>query len=161
VDVTVGKVGPKSSVWPGMVELFPRQVAWSADPADTGDYQFLAAVDEAGCFLGGCVIGIGPMGFGPLADETIGFLENIEVIEEYRRKGVGKALLRAALDFAWKRGARNVRWTVDYDNPAGIALYSSLGLAFVPEEDPDAEVPEKCYTVVAPNPALADRCGTP
>ena len=161
MDISVRTVGPESDEWGGVVKLLPRAVVWSEDPNDTGDYHFLAATDETGRFLGGCVIDIGPMGFGPLAEETIGFLEDIEVIEEHRRRGVGRALLRSALDLAWERGARSVRWTVDYGNAAGIALYSSLGLAFVPEEDPDAEHPEKCYTVVAANPAAEDTRGTP
>jgi len=161
MDISVGKVGPGSDEWGGVAKLFARAVAWSEGPKDTGDYHFLVATDETGLLLGGCVIDIGPMGFGPLAEETVGFLENIEVLDEHRRKGVGKALLRAALDLAWERGARSVRWTVDYDNTAGIGLYSSLGLAFVPEEDPDAEAPERCYTVIAANPAFVDMRGTP
>jgi len=156
MQVIVQECGPDSETWGGIAELFSEAVAWTEDHNDTGDYHFLAATDEGGLLVGGCVIDIGPMGFGPLSEQTIGFLENIEVLEEHRRRGVGKALLRAALDLAWKKGAWSVRWTVDYENVAGIALYSSLGLAFVPEEDPDAEKPEKRYTVVATNPSLAD-----
>ena len=156
MDILVRECGPGDDTWRGMAGLFPRAVAWTGDPDDTGSYHFLAAVDEAGRLLGGSVIDIGPMGFGPLAEETVGFLEDIEVLEAHRRKGVGKALLRAVLSFAWEKGARSVRWTVDYENAAGIALYSGPGVAFVPEEDPDAENPEKCYTVVAANPKPAE-----
>jgi GNAT superfamily N-acetyltransferase len=156
MDILVRECGPGDDFWAGMTGLFPRAVAWTEDPGDTGSYHFLAATDRAGHLLGGSVVDIGPMGFGPLAGMTVGFLEDIEVIEAHRRKGVGKALLRAVLSFAWEKGARSVRWTVDYENAAGIALYSGPGLAFVPEEDPDAEHPEKCYTVVAANPDLAN-----
>jgi len=142
-------------LWPTVAELFPRNVAWMNDPTDDGDYHFFAATDDHGVFLGATVIDIGPMGLGPLCDMTTGFLENIEVLQEYRRKGVGAVLLRAALDFAWERGARSVRWTVDYENLGGMTLYKRLGLAFVPEEDPNAEEPQRCYTVVAINPSVA------
>ncbi len=156
MDVLIKECGPESDVWGEIAGLFPRAVAWAEDPSDTGSYHFLAATDGAGHLLGGTVIDISPMGFGPLAETTVGFLEDIEVLEAHRRKGVGKALLRAVLSFAWGKGARNVRWNVDYENAAGIALYSSLGLAFVPDEDPDAEHPDKCYTVVAANPRLVE-----
>jgi ribosomal protein S18 acetylase RimI-like enzyme len=122
------------------------------NPKDGGDYHFFAAVDAEGKLRSGSVIDIGPMRFGPLADTTIGFLENIEVLEVYRRKGIGSALLMAALDCAWKCGAQNVRWTVEYSNVAGIGLYRTLGLAFIPEEDPSVSEPERCYTIVAMNP---------
>jgi ribosomal protein S18 acetylase RimI-like enzyme len=152
MNFVVKECGPNDDVWRGIAGLFPRAVGWSEDPDDTGSYHFFAATDDAGRFLGGSVIDIGPMGLGPLAETTIGFLEDIEVLEAHRRKGVDKALLRAALRLAWERGAMNVRWSVDYENAAGIALYASMGFAFVPEEDPDARHPQKCYTVVAANP---------
>jgi ribosomal protein S18 acetylase RimI-like enzyme len=92
------------------------------------------------------------MGFGPLAKEPIGYLEDIEVLEEHRRKGIGSALLRAVLEAAWDAGAQHVRWTVDYNNEEGLGFYHSLGLALCPEEDPDAKEPLKQYLVVATNP---------
>jgi len=149
----VAEVTPNDPLWPVVSELFPRAVGWLADPNDDGDYHFLAAADERGTFLGGGVIDVGAMSFGPLADRTIGFLENIEVLEPHRRRGVGTALLRAALDLAWTLGAQSVRWTADYDNAAAIALYDRIGATFVPEEDPDAADPQHCYTVVVANPA--------
>ena len=152
MDVLVKECERDTDVWREIAALFGRAVAWAEDPGDTGSYHFLAATDEAGSFLGGSVIDISPMGFGPLAETTVGFLEDIEILGAHRRKGVGKELLRAVLNFAWKHGAASVRWNVDYENAAGIALYSRPGLAFVPDEDPDSEHPEKCYTVVAANP---------
>ncbi len=62
------------------------------------------------------MIDIGELQFGPLAQMIVGFLENVEVDEPFRRRGVGTALLRAALDLAWECDAQNVRWTVDWSN---------------------------------------------
>ena len=50
--------------------------------------------------------------------------------------------------------ARCVWWTVDYVNAAALASYQSNRAVFIAEEDPQAEQPEKYYTVVIPNPDL-------
>ena len=152
MKVRVVQVQPGEALWPKVAALFPRVMRWMQDPRDGGDYRFFAATDGRGAFLGASVMDVGPMHFGPLSDVTIGFLEDIHVLEPHRRKGVGTALLRATLEHAWVTGCQNVRWTVEYGNQAGIALYESMGCGFVPEEDPDAEQPLKCYTVVAINP---------
>ncbi len=138
--------------WPPVAALFPRAVRWMNDPKDGGNYHFFAATGNDGRFLGGSVIDIGNMRFGPLAEKKSGFLEDIHVAESERRKAVGSALLRATLDHAWRAGCESVRWTVQYDNLEAIAFYRGMGLGFIPDEDPDADEPERQYTVVAINP---------
>lgn len=150
IDVTESR--PGDDRWPEIAKLFPRAVGWLEDPNDDGEYHFFTATDEAGCFLGGTVLEVGPLTFGPLADMTVGFIEDIEVLEPYRRRGAGCALLEALLEFAWRSGAHNVRSTVTYTNAPAIGLYRKLGFAFVPEEDPGSEDPQMCYTIVATNP---------
>ena len=152
MEIHVGQVTPGGDLWPKVARLFPRAVRWMNDPKDEGNYRFFAATDDGGFFLGGSVIDIGRMRFGPLSETVVGFLEDLEVLAPYRRHGVGAALLLVTLDHAWRSGCHNVRWTVDYANTAGIGLYQSMGLGFVPEEDPDTDQPEKRYTVVAINP---------
>lgn len=122
------------------------------DPSDDGKYQFFLAVDKAGKVIGHCVIDVGEMGFGPLAKQTMGYIEDIEVDEPYRRRGIGSALLSAALDYAWRQGALHVRWTVRYDNTEGLGLYQKLGALFIPEEDPQARKKADYYTTVMPRP---------
>lgn len=148
----IKRVKPGDAAWPSVAALFPRAVRWMNDPKDGGDYHFLSATGEGGRFLGGSVMEIGRMRFGPLAETKAGFLEDLQVSESERRKGIGCALLRATLDHAWNLGCENVRWTVPYENVAAIALYRGMGLGFVPDEDPDAKQPERQYTVVAINP---------
>jgi len=150
--MNIREVEPNDDLWPQMAELFSRAVAWLADPADDGDYRFFAATDDTGTFLGGSVIDLGTLLFGPLADVPAGFLEDIEVLEPHRRNGVGAALLRAALNCAWQTGCESVRSTVAYDATAAIALYRNQGFGFVPEEDPDADEPDRTYSIVAINP---------
>lgn len=152
MGVQIFIVEPDEPIWPRLAALFPRQVEYMRAPGDAGNYTFFAAVDEGGAFLGGCVIDIGPLRFGPLGDRTAGFLENVEVPEAFRRRGIGARLLRTALAYAWEHGAESVRWTVPYENTAALALYDKVGCTFVPEEDPAAPETGRYYTVVAANP---------
>jgi ribosomal protein S18 acetylase RimI-like enzyme len=153
MNTKVRRVTPDDALWPSVAGLFPQAVLWLGDATDEGDYCFFAVTDDRGVFLGGSVIDLGTLHFGPLADTPTGYLEDIEVLEVHRRRGVGSALLRATLDYAWSRVCQTVRGTVVYDNTAGIALYRGMGLGFVPDEDPSQEEPERQYTVVAINPA--------
>ncbi|HAU38729.1 MAG TPA: hypothetical protein DCX07_13565 [Phycisphaerales bacterium] len=147
----IRRVEPEDELYPALLKRFPSTARYLADPKDTGEYHFFAAIDPAGAVVGGAVIDIGGLGFGPLKDMTIGFLENIEVDEAFRRQGIGTALLRAALDYAWQRGAQNVRWTSDWSNPAGVAFYERCGAGVIPEgESPDSV--ETYYTLVVLNP---------
>lgn len=54
-------------------------------------------------------------------------LENVLVAEEYRRGGVGRAILNALLDNAKERGAAKVFLEVRVSNSAALMLYLSCG----------------------------------
>lgn len=147
--IAQSKVG--DALWRYVAEYSPETIRWIEDPADDGNYHCFLAVGPGNTFMGLCVIDIGPMRFGPLAQETVGFLENILVLPSHRRQGIGTAILSAVLKFAWQQGAKHVRWTVGYEDE-GLPFYRALGFAFIPEEDPHSESPERYYTVVAVNP---------
>lgn len=149
----IQKIEPDDTLYPAMLERFPSTARYIADPEDHGEYHFFAVVSPDGVVIGGAVIDVGAMGFGPLKDMTIGFLENIEVDEPYRRRGIGTALLRATLGYAWNRGAQNVRWTVDWADQVAVAFYLSAGASFIPEGDSIAAA-ETYYTLAAANPSL-------
>ncbi len=157
MDFRIQESDENSASWPDIVRHFPEVARWKEERTDRGGYYCFAAVGSGDEFLGLGVIDIGALAFGPLADRTIGFLESILVLEPYRRQGIGGTLLRRMLSFAWQQDADSVRWNLDYENAAGIALSSSVGAACVPEEDPEAEQPDKSYTVVAVNPKLVTR----
>lgn len=142
------------ALWRHVAERSPQTTRWLKDSADRGNYHCFVATGPGDAFMGLCVIDVGPMRFGPLAQETVGFLEDVLVLPPYRRRGIGTALLCAALDFAWRQGCRHVRWTVGYEDE-GLPFYRALGFVFIPEEDPGSESPERCYTVVAVNPQAA------
>lgn len=150
----ITRVDSSSPHYPTMLARFPSTAGYIADPKDDGDYHFFAAIDPEQGIVGGAVIDIGEMGFGPLGHIMIGYLENIEVDEPMRRRGIGTSLLAAAVDLAWQRGVQNVRWNVDWDNAPGMAFYEAFGAAFVPDSDHDGQ-PEPFYTLVVVNPKHA------
>ncbi len=156
--MNIREVKSGDGVWPQVAALFPSAVAWLDDPQDDGDYRFLAAIDDSDHLLGASVIEISNLVFGPLSDIPAGFLENIEVLEAHRRKGVGAAILNATFKLAWAADCESVRATVDYENGAALALYRSQGMGFIPEEDPDAPgEPARTYAIVAINPDRVTR----
>ena len=58
-------------------------------------------------------------------------LENVLVAEEYRRSGVGKAILTALTDDAVARGVEKMFLEVRVSNSAALLLYLSCGFAGV------------------------------
>ena len=150
--MNIREAKPSDDAWAQVADLFPCAIDWVDDPNETGEYRFFIATDDGGSLLGGSLIEIGTLRFGPLSDVRAGFLEDISVLESHRREGVGAALLGAALNCAWQAGCESIRATVAYDATAGIALYRGAGFGFIPEEDPDAEQPDRIYSIVASNP---------
>ncbi len=149
----VRQIDTSDPLWPRVRETFPEAVGWINNPDDDGNYRFFVATDEQGKFLGGSVIDVTEMGFGPLAGVPVGFLENLCVLMPYRRRGIGTALLRAVLDHAWACNCDSVRSTVDYENTPALKLYQKSGFGFVPDEVPGVDPPETQYTIVAIHPA--------
>jgi GNAT superfamily N-acetyltransferase len=55
------------------------------------------------------------------------WLEDLFVVSEHRRSGIGKALLRAVAKIAMRRGCGRLEWSVlDWNEPA-IKLYRKIG----------------------------------
>lgn len=68
-----------------------------------------------------------PAGHAHLALNDPPELQDVEVVESYRRRGVGSALTAAAEAEALRRGFDRLRVTVSVDNAAAQALYRRLG----------------------------------
>jgi GNAT superfamily N-acetyltransferase len=149
----VTQTRPGDGLWRHIEQHSPQTVRYMADPEDRGDYRCFVALSARDEFIGLSIVDIGRLGFGPLADRPVACLENVLTLEPHRRQGVGTALLCAGLDAAWESDARHVWWTVDYGNVTAIAFYNSVGAAFIAEEDPQADEPERYYTVVVASPA--------
>jgi GNAT superfamily N-acetyltransferase len=61
------------------------------------------------------------------------YLEDLFVLPEYRRQGIGKALLTYLANLAIERGCGRLEWSVlDWNEPA-ISFYRSMGAAILEE----------------------------
>jgi GNAT superfamily N-acetyltransferase len=61
------------------------------------------------------------------------FLDDIFVLEKFRKQGIGKALVAHVAGIAWKEGYFSMRWEVlDWNTPA-IEFYRKLGAVFLDE----------------------------
>lgn len=105
--------------------LFPTD-AWSArtmaaELAGPHGYYLVAEAEDGR--LDGYAGLLAPRGSGQ-AD-----IQTIAVIERARRRGLGRALMRALLGEARSRAATEVFLEVRADNPGARALYESLGFA--------------------------------
>lgn len=151
-EFIIERINVNGPYWPLVLEHFSRQVKWLDDPEDEGEYEFFIALDKDEHYLGGGVIDVSDMHFGPLSEMMVGFLEAVEVLPEFRRQGIGARLVKSILEFAWEKGAQNVRSTVDYEETEALEFYRSIGFALIPNEDPSLDEPDRTYTIVASNP---------
>jgi GNAT superfamily N-acetyltransferase len=61
------------------------------------------------------------------------YLEDVFVLPEYRRQGIGKALMTSLAKIAFDRGCGRLEWSVlDWNQPA-IEFYQSLGATILPD----------------------------
>lgn len=67
---------------------------------------------------------VGYMGISKICDE--GYVTNIAVLPEYRRKGIAKKLIEYVIDF-FKNDLRFISLEVRVSNSAAISLYNKLG----------------------------------
>ena len=58
------------------------------------------------------------------------YLDSLAVLPEYRRQGIAQRLLSATKEKAYKMGLPCVGLLVDKGNPAGEALYASVGFQY-------------------------------
>lgn len=61
------------------------------------------------------------------ATKDVGYVESIIVCSGHRRRGIAKALLAAAEDWARDRGAVEMASDVDFDNDASLAWHTRAG----------------------------------
>ncbi|HET7543135.1 MAG TPA: GNAT family N-acetyltransferase [Polyangiaceae bacterium] len=61
------------------------------------------------------------------------YLEDIFVLPEHRRRGIGRALLGEVAKIAHTRGCGRLEWSVLDWNESAIAFYQSLGASVLPD----------------------------
>ena len=59
------------------------------------------------------------------------YLDSLAVLPDYRRQGIARRLLKATKEKALRMGLPCVGLLVDKGNPAGEALYVSVGFRYV------------------------------
>ena len=61
------------------------------------------------------------------------YLEDLFVLPDYRRQGIGKALLQYLVELAFNRNVGRLEWSVlDWNEPA-IEFYQSMGAEILPD----------------------------
>jgi ribosomal-protein-alanine N-acetyltransferase len=66
-----------------------------------------------------------------LAEQSLAEIENLAVDSTARRRGAGRALLAAALDWAREQGAERMQLEVRAGNEAALALYRAMAFCEV------------------------------
>lgn len=85
----------------------------------------LVAVDEEGAICGFTALNFGVT--DPLTAQPEGYVSELHVWPEYRRKGVARGLLEMAEAYAVQRGVSNLSLHVSADGTAQIHLYEMAG----------------------------------
>lgn len=90
--------------------------------------RIFVAEDENADFAGYVIVGETRNMFSPTG---YGFIYDIFVEENFRRKGIGSRLLKATMDFCKSRGLRTLKLEVAANNQPALELYDKMG--FSPE----------------------------
>jgi len=81
---------------------------------------FFVVLDDAGAEVGSLWLGPHP------EDATTGYVYDIEIHEDSRGRGLGRAAMLAAEQFFLERGARSLALWVAGGNDVALSLYLSL-----------------------------------
>jgi GNAT superfamily N-acetyltransferase len=93
----------------------------------------LARPDQAAVLVArdprGCAIGMITVQFvvSTAQGSLSAWVEDVAVAKDHRGRGVGRALVTEALEWARQRGATRAQLLVDLDNTAALAFYARLG----------------------------------
>ena len=64
---------------------------------------------------------------GAESSSPIGYLEGLYIDAEYRRQGIGAALVRAGEQWAWSQGCTEMASDAQIDNAVSIEMHNRLG----------------------------------
>jgi ribosomal protein S18 acetylase RimI-like enzyme len=92
-------------------------------PAYVPDHD-LVAFDPGGRVAAFCVIWADP-------DNRVGLFEPVGAHPDFQRRGLGKAVMAEGLRRMRKEGLLSAIVGAEYDNPAALGLYRSLGFRIV------------------------------
>jgi len=121
----IARIFDAPSAIAGTLQLpYPSPDAWARRLAETPENDYVLVAEVAGEVVGN--LGLHPVSKSPRR-RHVGTL-GMAVRDDFQRRGVGSALLAAAIDLAdnWIGYAR-LELTVYTDNAAAIALYRNFG----------------------------------
>ncbi len=126
-------VSLRVALWPdGSAEEHAREVAdlLEGKPRSTLPLAILVA-DEGAAVVGFAEVGLRSHADGCDAARPVGYLEGWFVRPEDRRRGLGRALVAAAADWARARGARELASDTWADNEVSVGAHVALGFEVV------------------------------
>ena len=110
-DGTLGEVRPSNSKVESLVKPL----------LEKGSFYMVAAEEEK--IFGWILLGTTKDSF---SDQVLGFIYEIYVLKEYRRQGISKELMNAAIVHFQQEGYAEVRLSAKAENPA-VRLYEKAG----------------------------------
>jgi len=119
---------PESRYEEHLAELETGPSAWG-QPAFP--MEWLVAEDEAGSMIGFLEVGLRSHADGCDTRQPVGYIEGWFVREEHRGKGIGRALVRAAEDWARARDCREMASDALIDNTTSESAHIALGYEVV------------------------------
>jgi hypothetical protein len=117
----------------GFADLFPRVMKWCNKPRDKGGYYFFEASGSGPFLLGGIVIDIGPMAYGPFRCDNIIFIE--DVYNPNDNPDIMSRLIKEVIRFAQAKRCRHIRGQIDYSDKIILQVMQNFGFAIVPIDD--------------------------
>jgi aminoglycoside 6'-N-acetyltransferase I len=126
VPADIGALQPlRSALWPGshVEELLGPQAARAYD----ADYRIFLAHDEVDALIGFAEMTLRHDPVNGCETSPVAFLEGIYVVPGHRRQGIARALVEAAADWGYARGAREFASDTALDNALGHAFHHALG----------------------------------
>jgi aminoglycoside 6'-N-acetyltransferase I len=121
-------------LWPdgSFGEHLAELEAGQTSPAQPGfPVATLVAEDAQGKLVGFLEVGLRSHADGCDPTRPAGFVEGWFVVEEERKKGIGRALLRAAEDWARSQGCREMASDALIDNAGSEHAHTALGFEVV------------------------------
>jgi hypothetical protein len=130
----------------GFEGLFPRVMKWCNKPGDKGDYYFFEASGSGPFLLGGIVVDVGPISYGPFRHDNIVFIEDIYNPND--NPDIVSRLIKEVIRFAKIKRCRHIRGQIDYKNKITLQAMRELGFAIIPIDDRKRRSKTNQYIVV-------------
>lgn len=105
-------------------QIEPQLADVSIDRLDDPQYEALVVIDQGHVVARAAVITSG----------EVGLIEQVHVLSQHRGRGLGRAVVEAAIELCVRAQLKHVMLTVAPDNTVAIGLYASLGFAKLGEE---------------------------